>query len=74
MRNDAPTTPDPAIPTLALRPREAAKALGISERALWGFTADGKIPCVTVGRAKLYPIELLQKWLRDQATGGEGRR
>lgn len=30
---------------LALRPREAAKALGISPRLLWQLTKDGRIPC-----------------------------
>src|SRR5581483_5099992 len=36
-------------PPLALRPREAAKALGISARHLWQLTKDGHIPCVRVG-------------------------
>ena len=37
---------------LALRPREAAKALGISARHLWQLTNDGHIPCVRVGSAR----------------------
>ena len=37
---------------LALRPREAAKALGISPRLLWQLTKDGHIPCVRVGSGK----------------------
>ena len=63
----APTS----MPTLALRPREAAKALGISPRTLWQLTKDGKVPCVRAGTgkhsAKLYPISVLQTWL-DNAT------
>ncbi len=35
MNDHAP--PDP-VPTLALRPRDAAKALAISERKLWEMT------------------------------------
>jgi len=58
-------------PPLALRPREAAKRLRISERLLWQLTHDGHIPCVRVGTGKrksvLYPVALLEEWLREQA-------
>jgi hypothetical protein len=60
-----------STPALAMRPREAAAALGISPRLLWQLTKDGVIPCVRVGVGKrktiLYPIPILQKWLADQA-------
>jgi excisionase family DNA binding protein len=62
---------------LALRPREAAKALGISTRHLWQLTKDGHIPCVRVGsgtrKTVLYPVADLQAWLtrQAQAKGGE---
>jgi len=56
---------------LALRPREAAKALGISARHLWQLTKDGHIPCVRVGSGKrqtvLYPLADLQAWLSAKA-------
>lgn len=59
---------------LALRPREAAKALGISPRLLWQLTHDGVIPCVRVGggqrRTVLYPTAALQSWLQQQAAKG----
>ena len=64
--------------SLALRPREAAKALGISPRLLWQLTKDGRIPCVRIGGTKrrtvLYPLADLQAWLTRlaaQAKGGE---
>ncbi len=62
---------------LALRPREAAKALGISARTLWGLTAPrGPIPCVRVGSGKrqtvLYPVADLQAWLSWQAEMAKG--
>ncbi|MBX3408126.1 MAG: helix-turn-helix domain-containing protein [Phycisphaeraceae bacterium] len=57
-------------PSLALRPKDAAKALGIGERALWQFTKDGVIPCVKLGRCRLYPVALLQAFLAEQAKGG----
>jgi excisionase family DNA binding protein len=61
---------------LALRPREAAKALGISPRLLWQLTKDGQIPCVRVGSGKrrtvLYPLADLQAWLTRQAATAKG--
>ena len=59
---------------LALRPREAARSLGISPRLLWQLTKDGLLPCVRVGNGKrqsvLYPLADLQAWLTQQAKGG----
>lgn len=57
---------------LALRPRDAAKALGISPRLLWQLTHDGRIPCVRVGdgkrRAVLYLVAVLETWLTREAS------
>jgi excisionase family DNA binding protein len=53
---------------LALRPREAAKVLSVSARALWGWTRAGLVPHVRIGKAILYPTDLLQEWLRQQAA------
>jgi predicted DNA-binding transcriptional regulator AlpA len=63
-------------PRLTLRPRQAAAALGISERTLWSLTAPrGPIPCVRIGAGKrktvLYPADALRDWLRAQARQGE---
>ena len=74
MAADRTTIPGsaPAIPptALALRPREAAKALGISERMLWSLTAPrGTIQSVRVGSCVLYPVTGLQAWLDRQAQG-----
>lgn len=61
---------------LALRPKEAAKALGISTRTLWQLTRDGKIPCKRIGsgarRTVLYPVASLDQWLQEQGTEGTG--
>lgn len=53
---------------MALRPREAARALGVSERWLWEQTKAGEIPCTKVGRVTLYPREMLEEWLRRRAA------
>lgn len=61
---------------LAMRPYNAAKALGISPRLLWQLTKDGAVPCVRVGSGKrktiLYPVAELQAWLAQQTRAGKG--
>jgi len=54
---------------MALRPREAARALGVSERWLWEKTKTGEIPCLKAGRCILYPVAMLEEWLRSRAAG-----
>ena len=69
-------THHPEQSPLALRPRDAAKALGISPRLLWQLTHDGVIPCVRVGsgarRTVLYPTADLQAWLTQQTEAAKG--
>jgi len=56
---------------LALRPRDAAKALGIGQRKLWDLTAPrGSIRCARLGTAVVYPVEELKRWLAEQAGRG----
>lgn len=55
---------------LALRPKEAAKALGIGPRLLWTMTNRGEIPHVRLGRAVLYPVDALRRWLVEQVAKG----
>jgi predicted DNA-binding transcriptional regulator AlpA len=71
---DAP--PDRTSPAdrLALRPSEAAEALGIGERLLWQETNRGAIPHLRIGsRAIVYPVEALREWLADNAAKGVRR-
>ena len=61
---------------LCLRAHEAAVMLGVSERHLWSMTNRGEIPCVRMGRAVRYPLELLKRWLEERAqqdSRGVGR-
>ncbi len=55
---------------LALRPREAAKSLGIGERLLWSMTNQRLIPHLRIGKAVVYPVAELQRWLAEQASKG----
>lgn len=58
------------IPTLALRPKEAAKALGIGERKLWAMTNSGELPHIRIGRAVVYPVRELEGWLSERVAKG----
>ena len=58
------------VPAILLTRRQAAAALAISERKLWGMTASGEIPHVRLGRCVRYPIDDLQRWIADQKKGG----
>lgn len=57
-------------PRLALRPKDAARALGIGERLLWSLTNQGSIPHVKLGRAILYPTDQLRAWLAEKSKRG----
>lgn len=58
-------TPSP----IALRPKDAAKALGIGQRKLWELSQPrGPIPCVRVGVCVLYPVELMRAWLAAESA------
>ena len=50
---------------LALRPREAAKALGLSERSLRALLPQ--LPVVRTRRAVLIPVDALREWLLSRA-------
>lgn len=66
----ARTSDDPEIAKrLALRPREAARALGIRERHFRNIGAA--IPQVRAGGAVLVPIEAIQDWLRARQKRAE---
>ena len=74
MISDNPTNTaaknEPETPCLAMRPRKAAKALGISARLLWDHTERGAIPHIRLGKAILYPVDSLRDWLKRQAQKG----
>lgn len=68
-------TPDAATEQLLLTPREAAEALAISERTLWGLTQPrGSIPCIRLGRAVRYSTDDLRRWIEEQSqcSGADG--
>ena len=60
-------------PRLSLRPKEAAAALGISERLLWTWTNQKLIPHVRMGKAIIYPVAALEEWLATQAESAKAK-
>lgn len=51
---------------LALRPKEAAAVLGLSERAFRALLPS--LPHVRAGGAVLVPVDALRRWLDEQAA------
>ena len=62
-----PLRNEPQTPCLAMRPREAAAALGISERLLWEWTDRKLVPHIRMGKVILYPVDVLREWLIQKA-------
>ena len=63
----------PGAKPLLLTPQQAAVALAISPRKLWGMTDSGEIPHVRVGRCVRYLLDDLQRWIDAQKEGGDDR-
>jgi excisionase family DNA binding protein len=56
---------------LALRPVEAARVLGVSERKLRELLPE--LPHVRRGGVVLIPVGPLREWLREQVVQAKGR-
>jgi hypothetical protein len=57
----------PPAARLALRPAEAADALGVS-RALFYRDVLPQLRCVYLGRVRVVPIVELERWLEKEAV------
>jgi len=51
---------------LALRPKEAADALGIGDRTLRTWMRNEELPFLKVAGVVLIPREELERWLRER--------
>ena len=63
---------EPASPQLALRPREAAAAIGVSLSTLDRLTKSGVILAARVGRVRLYRWATLDAFLASRETAEKG--
>lgn len=53
-------------PIIAMRPREAAKALGISPRTLSDWVTHRGLPCRKVNGVRLFIPSEVHRWLASQ--------
>ena len=60
-----------AVPRLLLTPRQAAKALSISEKTLYNYTKSADIPVVRIGRAVRYDMADLRAWIEQSKKSSE---
>jgi len=51
-----------------LTPKEAAKALNICERTLYGLTKAGELPVVRIGRAVRYNVQDLKDFIQKKSS------
>ena len=58
---------------LLMTPQQAAEALAISPRKLWGMTSSGEIPHIRIGRCVRYPVDELKLWIANQKERGDAR-
>ncbi len=72
VEQQTPKPNEPQIPCIGMRAREAAKALGVSERTLWQWAAEGIIPHVRIGKVRLFPADVIRRWLSEQAQTVNG--
>ena len=56
---------------LALRPRQAAAAIGVSLSTLERLTKSGEIAVVKLGRVRLYELSTLEKFLESRRVVGQ---
>ena len=67
-----PTAP---MPLLALSYRQAADALGVSERTVWQLVRDGQLRAARIGRCVRIAVAELQRYLAEKtARGGADNR
>ena len=64
-------SPPPAIGPLALRPRDAALALGVSERLLLEWRKNHGLPYVRLGETVLHTVAEVREWLRAKSLDPE---
>lgn len=53
------------VERLAVNAVEAAEMLGISERTLWKWTREKRVPSVKIGRRVLYPVDGLRRLVSE---------
>ncbi len=76
--NPVPTNLQPATvgdtQALLVDERTAAAMLGVAPRTLWSLADSGELPCVRIGRRKLYSRDTLRRFIAQRETAGAAER
>ncbi len=56
---------------IAVRPAEAARALGLSRTALYSILSTGELESIKVGSSRLIPVEGLRKFVAERRAKAE---
>jgi excisionase family DNA binding protein len=51
--------------------RAVARYLAVSERTVWTLAATGKLPCVRIGRRRLFDSRDIESFVQRRKLGGE---
>lgn len=60
----------PVDPLVVREPQARQLLGGISRETLWRLRKAGLIQSVTIGRARLYPLDALRRFVRDECAKG----
>lgn len=53
---------------IALRPAEAAEAIGIGRSKVYELLASGELPSIRIGGSVRVPVDALRAWIDRQLT------
>ena len=56
---------------LALRPTEAAEAIGVSRSRAYALIAKGELPSVRIGNSVRVPVDALRRWIESRTSAGD---
>ena len=59
---------------LAVRPAEAARALGVSRTALYGLLSSGELESVKLGASRLIPVAALHEYVERRRAASSAER
>lgn len=72
-----PTILEPAsavdTPALLVDEPTAAAMCSVAPRTMWSLAASGALPCVRIGRRKLYAIETLRRFIAERESAGAAK-
>jgi hypothetical protein len=62
-----------SVEPLCVRLKRAAQLLSMSDRSFWSLVKAGTIPCVRIGKMRLFVVETLRKRLAELEAAQNGK-